>query len=66
MPRPGSEATRTSLVISGVRGERFYVGRGTKKDPLQGFFDRLTKEQEALVAAVGMDRPERWTGKSMN
>jgi len=45
-----------TLVMNGITGELLYMAEGKKKESLQGFFQKLTKEQKASVVAVAMDR----------
>lgn len=45
-----------TLVMNGITGELLYLAEGKKKESLQGFFEKLSKEQKASILAVGMDR----------
>jgi transposase len=45
-----------TLVMNGATGELLHLAEGKKKESLQSFFDKLSKEQKASIVAVGMDR----------
>jgi transposase len=45
-----------TLVMNGATGELLHMAEGKKKESLQAFFDKLTKEQKASILAVAMDR----------
>jgi transposase len=45
-----------TLVLNARSGELLYLAEGRGKEALEGFFSRLSPEQKAAIAAVGMDR----------
>ncbi|NBP86082.1 MAG: ISL3 family transposase [Nitrosomonadaceae bacterium] len=45
-----------TLVLNARTGELLWLAEGRGKDALQGFFAKLTPEQKAGIAAVGIDR----------
>jgi transposase len=45
-----------TLVMNGASGELLHMAEGKKKESLQSFFDKLSKEQKASIVAVAMDR----------
>jgi transposase len=45
-----------TLVMNGISGELLHLAEGKKKESLQGFFQKLSKEQKASIVAVAMDR----------
>ena len=45
-----------TLVMNGETGELLHMAEGKKKQSLQSFFDKLTKEQKAGITAVAIDR----------
>lgn len=45
-----------TLVLNARTGELLWLAEGRGKDALQGFFAKLSAEQKASIAAVGIDR----------
>lgn len=45
-----------TLVLNARSGELLWLAQGRGKEALQGFFDKLSAEQKASIAAVGIDR----------
>lgn len=45
-----------TLVLNARTGELLWLAEGRGKDALDGFFSKLTAEQKASIAAVGIDR----------
>ena len=45
-----------TLVLDARSGELLWLAEGRGKDALKGFFAKLSAEQKAAIAAVGIDR----------